>query len=142
MQIVVTHLTHMSPGFVCVAGVNLVTGQHVRPLMNRPLSLRHTAAGGGPFDLGATVDLGYARYQGEPPEIEDHSFMEHNLRALGRVDPLTFWAIVEGGAEVRLQHIFGSTLNQVGTTCAVERRRGSASLGCLIPNRVHELLIE
>jgi hypothetical protein len=33
MQIVINHLTRMQRGFMCVAGVDLATGRHVRPVL-------------------------------------------------------------------------------------------------------------
>jgi hypothetical protein len=77
MQIIVNHLTRMkSQSRICLAGVDAATFQHVRPvtpatdLLTREL-LREN---GGPFGVGALVDLGEVQPCPNPPESEDHSF--------------------------------------------------------------------
>jgi hypothetical protein len=60
MRIVVNHVTRMSSPRICVAGIDPETIEHVRPttpptdLITRSL-LREE---GGPFGMGAVVDLG------------------------------------------------------------------------------------
>lgn len=51
MKIAVTHLTRMQRGYVCVAGVNVDTGEHIRPVLSNS-RLRDTVCAGrsGPFD--------------------------------------------------------------------------------------------
>ena len=48
MRIVVNHLTRMRRGYICAAGINLATGEHVRPLpRSGDLRYRDLAAHGG-----------------------------------------------------------------------------------------------
>ena len=35
MEILVTHLTRMKEQCICVAGIDLATGKHVRPVLER-----------------------------------------------------------------------------------------------------------
>jgi hypothetical protein len=58
MQIIVNHLTRMQPGFICVAGVDVSSGRHVRPVLGRRLTTDLLASKGGPFDMAELVDLG------------------------------------------------------------------------------------
>jgi hypothetical protein len=52
MQIVVNHLTRMQLGYICVAGVDVSSGQHIRPVLRSRLNVDLLARNGGPFDLG------------------------------------------------------------------------------------------
>jgi hypothetical protein len=62
MKIVVTHLTRMQRGTVCVAGLGVETGQHVRPVQPMGvLQSRVTMRRGGPLDTATIVDLGLTR---------------------------------------------------------------------------------
>src|SRR2546430_2346200 len=74
MKIVVTHLTRMREGRICVAGLTNA-GEHIRP---RPweaeLDRSHLLTRGGIFDIGAVVDLGTVENIGLPPEVEDRGF--------------------------------------------------------------------
>ncbi len=75
MQILVNHLTRMQPGYICVAGIDLETGTHVRPVLwYGRLSTSLLLKNGGPFELGCVVDLGPTVCVGRAPEHEDHRF--------------------------------------------------------------------
>jgi hypothetical protein len=81
MRIVVNHLTRMQPGYICVAGLDEVTGQHVRPCLNGArLRTSLLQERGGPSDIAAVVDLGFARHIGQPPETEDYLFEARRAR--------------------------------------------------------------
>lgn len=139
--IVISHVTKMSPGFVCVAGTDMATGEHIRPLTNRQLRLAHLSIAGGVFNIGQKVDLGRTRRIGGLPEVEDRHFWEHQVQSVGRVLPDAFWAGLLAGAETRLQSIFGRELQPVGRSCATVSGEGRASLGYLIPSRVLDLRV-
>src|SRR5215207_4985184 len=52
LQILVNHLTRMQPGYFCVAGVDVNTPRHIRPVLRRGrLTLDLLSTGGGPFDV-------------------------------------------------------------------------------------------
>jgi hypothetical protein len=141
MRIVITHLTRMGTNLICVAGIDLDTGKHVRPLTNRLLRLSHCKPLGGVFSIGEIVDLGRTRPKGTPPEVEDQEFREHQLSTIGRIDPARLWEMLSDHADTRLQRIFGRDLEKIGTSCATMQGRGIASLGCLIPTRIIDLSV-
>ena len=58
MKIVISHLTRMQKGCICVAGVDIDSGRHVRPVMRQQMPVDMLAAHGGPFAMGAIVELG------------------------------------------------------------------------------------
>lgn len=133
MRIIINHLTRMAPGYICVAGVNPVTGQHVRPTTYGRLGRHLLRAMGGPFDVAAIVDIGDAVPEGIAPEVEDYRFEPSRARFCETITPTNFWALLDSVAHHTLTGIFGPDLRQSGTTCAVERGMGLASLGCLKP---------
>ncbi|HZR98457.1 MAG TPA: hypothetical protein VFE37_07115 [Chloroflexota bacterium] len=144
MQIVINHLTRMQPGFICVAGLDLDTGRHVRPMAGSSrLHYRLLAAHGGPFDVGAIVDLGQTYHVGRPPEVEDHSFQPRLARRVGQMPSDEFWSRLLAASTTRLADIFGGELRQRGArSCAVDAGRGIASLGCLLPSGPRALYIQ
>jgi hypothetical protein len=134
MRIVVNHLTRMQPGFICVAGLDLETSAHVRPTTSGRLSSRLLARHGGPFDLGAIVDLGATYRAGRPPEVEDYAFQPRLARRVGHLSPIEFWDRLLAISATRLRDLFGPELTRRGArAAAVDAGKGSASLGCLLP---------
>lgn len=133
MRIIVNHLTRMQAGYICVAGVDADSGRHVRPVvghrMGRALLRRH----GGPFEMGAVVDLGPTAPVGSPPEVEDRSFNPRNARCETDAAPGYFWRLLERVARESLASIFGEDLERHGRTYAMAAHTGGASLGVLRP---------
>ncbi|MFN8633384.1 MAG: hypothetical protein U0893_05975 [Chloroflexota bacterium] len=146
MRIVVSHLTRMQRGQVCVAGLDVETGQHVRPVLPMgTIQSRMTAVRGGPFDMATIVDLGLTRPVPSPPEVEDVEFTTWHARAERLVDAELFWEMLTVKSRDSLADIFGSELRAIGR--GVSRRAvtdlgtGIASLGVLRPRRQPELFL-
>ena len=141
MIIVVNHLTRMRENHVCVAGVDLETGRHVRPV----LAWGHLAPdvlsrNGGPFDIGNVVDLGAAKHCPQKPHVEDHGFRPSEATFVERFRDDDFWALLYSVSKPRLEEIFGSDLKRLGrSSCGTEVGKGEASLGCLRPTRTPRL---
>lgn len=131
MRIVVNHLTRMQPGFICVAGLDLQTGRHIRPVLFGRLMISLLERYGGPFDIGRVVDLGTPHYEGRPPEVEDYRFEPGRIQAVRDASPKEFWSLLVRAAQPKLQEIFGADLRPHGRTCVVDVGQGQASLGCL-----------
>src|SRR5580658_8431252 len=113
MRIVVNHLTSMEKGYVCVAGIQVSTRSHVRPVTpGRRLHVRGC---------------------GTPPLVEDVEFVLAQTKRVGRLTKTAFWDLLTGVAGLRLKEIFGDDLEQVGSSLAMQRGAGTASLGCLLP---------
>src|SRR3972149_3068972 len=130
MRVVVTHLTRMQEGCMCVAGIDLDTRLHVRPVLDRQLSIGLLSVHGGPFDVARIVDLGETQFVGRVPEVEDQRFDAMAARHVGDVPRDEFWHLIEQLAEEKLGAIFGPDLEPVGATCAVRETHGLRSLGC------------
>ena len=137
MIVVINHLTRMSKGNVCVAGVDLRTSQHVRPILQwDQLTSDVLARNNGPCDIANVVDLGAAIHIPKPPHIEDHAFRPSWAKLVERCDAETFWALLHSVSKPKLRDIFGDELKLIGqTSCGTELGKGEASLGCLRPSR-------
>jgi hypothetical protein len=131
VRIIVNHLTRMASGYICVAGINPVTGEHIRPTTYGRLTRRLLKIEGGLFDVAAIVDIGDAVPDGIAPEVEDHQFELSRARYLSTISPKNFWTLLDAVARPTLADIFGPDLELNGFTCSTERGKGLASLGCL-----------
>jgi hypothetical protein len=134
VRIVVNHLTPMQQGYICVAGVDLETELHVRPVLRGTrLSTGLLTRNGGPFDMAVVVDLGIPRPIPQKPEVEDHVFDPSETRTIRTLRGNQFWALLTRIAKPKLVDIFGPDLTKRGArSCAVDVGRGIASLGCLV----------
>lgn len=130
MQIVVNHLTRMQEGCMCMAGIDLDTGLHVRPVLSRQMKIEMLSVHGGPFDMCRIIDLGDTRFVGKVPEVEDRWFDAAAARPIGDMPSHEFWDLIQNVAQEKLGAIFGPDLECVGTTCAVVETHGLRSLGC------------
>lgn len=128
---------------MCVAGVDVETGAHVRPVVvGRRLGSELLACHGGPFDLATVVDLSITEPVPRPPQVEDHAFKPRNARVVRPVKPSIFWEILDYLAQPKLATLFGPDLKHIGNGHAgVDLDRGMASLGCLEPARPPRLYI-
>ncbi|HKP91206.1 MAG TPA: hypothetical protein VJT75_14675 [Thermoleophilaceae bacterium] len=131
MRIVVNHLTRMrTQSRICVAGIDTETYAHVRPvtppgdLITRDL-LREN---GGPFAVGAVVDLGAAVPQPNPPETEDHRFRTLDARFVRMLTPEDYWSVLGEVQAESLEEAFGSDLERRGRGFAIDAGRGTRSL--------------
>lgn len=130
MKIVVNHLTRMQEGCMCVAGIDLDTGLHVRPVLDRQMTIDMLSVYGGPFDMAHIVDLSDTRFVGKVPEVEDRWFEAAMARHIGDMPSHEFWLLLQNVAQEKLGAIFGPELERVGSTCAVTETGGLCSLGC------------
>lgn len=132
MRITVNHLTRMSSPFVCVAGVDQ-SRHSIRPVLaggRLPRSL--LVSQGGPFRLGAVVNIGDPRPRPVVPEVEDVAFNPRRTRAVGDLDADEFGDLLNDVADDSLRSIFGSAIvRKSSTAAAVAQHTGTASLGVL-----------
>jgi hypothetical protein len=136
MQILVNHLTRMQPGYFCVAGIDVNTSRHVRPVLRHGrLTTDLLRTNGGPFDIGSVVDLGPTTNAGRPPELEDHLFDPTKARWLSDDGPEGFWDSLAKVAHEDLAEIFGPVLELWDESGTVDIGEGEGSLGCLRPEK-------
>ena len=108
MQIIVNHLTRMQPGYMCVAGIDVASKRHVRPVLASRLTTDLLTLNGGPFDIASLVDLGPVEYGGQVPEVEDYYFNPVYTRCTGVLSPTLFWDVLRQSAQKSLVEIFGN----------------------------------
>jgi hypothetical protein len=120
----------MQKGCVCVAGIDLETGLHIRPILERQMPIDMLSLYGGPFDIAHIVDLGATRFVGKIPEVEDQRFETASAQHVTQMPPDEFWKLLESTAHEKLGSIFGPELERIGETCAIIEAHGLRSLGC------------
>lgn len=137
MRIVVNHLTRMRGGYVCVAGVDPETLEHVRPvLQDGALPFELLARYGGPFDMARVVEIGAPRPTPEKPHVEDCVFVQARAKFRKSLPGEEFWDLLARVSKTSLREIFGDELRRVGpSSCGTDVGQGKASLGCLRPQR-------
>jgi len=123
----------MQRGFICVAGLDLKSRQHIRPVMQRRLSTDFLLQQRGPFEMAHEVDIGAVEKIGSPPEIEDHTFDHRHALSVRTLKPGDFWNLLRLASQPHLGDIFGAELSATGFACSVPSGRGKASLGCIVP---------
>jgi len=126
-----------------VAGVDVETLNHVRPVLRYGrLTNGLIRPNGGPLDIGAVVDLGPTTYAGHAPELEDYHFDPARMTWLFDHDPDDYWEVLHGVARESLTGIFGTALELWDESGTVDVGEGSASLGCLTPEKQPWLYVD
>ena len=133
----------MQPGYICVAGVDVETLNHVRPVLRYGrLTNDLIRLNGGPLDIGAAVDLGPTTYAGHAPELEDYLFDPASAAWLFEYGPDDYWEVLDGVAWESLSEIFGPALELWDESGTVDVGEGNASLGCLKPEQQPWLYVD
>jgi len=143
MRMVISHLTRMHGGHICVAGVDLQTRRHVRPVLSTgPISSHLLARYGGPFEMAHVVDLGRLRPRPEEPHVEDYILVPSWVKVERTAEAHEFWNLLHEVTATRFREIFGEALKAVGhMRLGTEPGCGSASLGCLRPRDPPQLYL-
>jgi hypothetical protein len=141
MKIVVNHLTRMSEGHVCVAGIDPDTLRHVRPVLPASsLTPAVLARHGGCFDIGHVIDIGPAMPKPQTPHVEDHLFVPAAATFVRQAAAGEFWALLQRVAKPTLRGIFGDALKVQGlSSWGTDVGQGAASLGCLMLKQMPRL---
>jgi hypothetical protein len=141
---VVNHLTRMEAPRICIAGIAPDTGRHIRPTTGRlhPLTRNLLREQGGLFALGALIELGDITPDPKQPETEDYLFWPERAHVVGRLSPNRYLELLREHAQDRLQTIFGDELVRHDWNYAVEKDRGTASLGILRVRRRPDIEID
>jgi hypothetical protein len=144
VKLLITQVTRMSVGSVCVAGLNLESGDHARPV--RPgakhLNLDDWDRYGGPFGIGSVVELSGVARAGTAPHVEDVQFSHAARTSTVSLPDLS--RALESLAETSLGSIFGldpQPPTGESQALAVPQGQGSASLGVWSPGSVHDVRV-
>lgn len=141
MEILVTHLTRMHGGHICVAGIDLATGKHVRPVLdNASLDRSLLATNGGALDIGHVVEIGRTWPQPTAPEVEDHVFGLPALKLVRKASAAELWNAMSRLAVDDLNKAFGTELQRQGLgSMVMPLGCGTASLACWRPLKAPSL---
>jgi hypothetical protein len=144
VRIVIDQLTRRVAPRIGVAGIDPETERHVRPVAtaHEPVTRALLAENGGPFEIGAVIDLGDAAPWPAPPETERHLFSPAATTRAGRLDADDYLALLDRVSSPDLESIFGPDLVRLTRGYALEPGRGSASLGVLRVEAAPRLEIE
>lgn len=120
---------------ICVAGIEKESRQHLRPVtgagddrMNRKL----LSDQGGPFELGAVVDLGPVEAYPRPPAVEDHRFDPGLAHRIRRLDADEYLALLDEVSCRNLRGAFGPELKRRGQRkYATDLGKGDRTLACV-----------
>jgi hypothetical protein len=101
---------------ICVAGIDMQTGEHVRPTASAaaPLTRSLLRANRGPFEVGAVVDLGSVTACGRAPETEDRRFSPAAARRVEMLDPARCLELLQIASSGSLEEAFGPDPRPVG----------------------------
>jgi hypothetical protein len=143
MRILINHLTRMHGGHICVAGVDLETRRHIRPMLaSDPLPFYLLARYGGPFEMARVVDLGSPRPTPDPPHVEDHVFVAARAKVDRPAAAHEFWRVLVEMRQTSLREIFGEALRELSSgRLGTSLGQGLASLGMLRPDRPPQLYL-
>ncbi|MFN8659447.1 MAG: hypothetical protein U0105_24145 [Candidatus Obscuribacterales bacterium] len=137
MEIVINHLFRTEPGKVAVAGIFMPDAQtHIRPCPPADISFNREMIKdrGGPFCLGAVINIAQTKWQPRRPHVEDHIVESEALSQSGRIDQEHFWKLLDENAQDSLSDIFGNELRATGFNFnlrVIDENQGLASLGLL-----------
>ncbi len=143
MRLMINHMTRMHGGHICLAGVDLETRRHVRPILaNDPMPFYLLARYGGPFDMARVVDLGSPRHQPVPPHVEDYVFVPARAKSDRPAASHEFWRLQSEVLAENLHDLFGPTLEEVGRhRWSTPLGQGLRTLGVLRPTGRPELYL-
>src|SRR5579859_7898710 len=127
----------MQSGYICVAGIETVTGKHIRPVLRGRLTNSLLVRYGGPFDMGAVVQLGSVRYEGRPPEVEDYAFEPVHAHRLSVAAPADFWSLLQRTALPALAGTSAPASRRMALAVLSRGAKVSLRLAVLLPRPAH-----
>lgn len=118
---------------ICIAGIDTVSYRHVRPVASpgHPLTRALLRENGGPFATAALVDIGRVTAVPNAPETEDHEFDATRAKRVSDVDGESYLELLSVIRDANIWAAFGTELERVARTYAVEPGCGSGSLAVL-----------
>lgn len=128
MKVLITDLTRMKKGHICVAGIDMDTTRRVRPVGRYALEAKLLASRGGPLDIGRIIDIGNSVPCGVAPEIEDVEFDPRHIRVVSSMDESGFFGLLKKVPRADIASAIGPELKQIGRSLATPVGRGDCSL--------------
>jgi hypothetical protein len=144
MRIVLNHVTRMSAPRICVAGVDRKSLKHIRPTTYRgdQITRELLREAGGPFGMGAVIDVGDVSPAPSPPETEDHRFRTIDARHIADMEGDDFLELLDRVSAPDLATAFGPALEHVRWKYAIEPAQGDRSLAVVRARRRPRLAVD
>ena len=127
MKVLITDLTRMQSGHICIAGIDIDKNKRVRPVASESLSGRLLVTNGGPLDVRRVIEIGRTAPRKSRPEIEDVRFEPRSIRLLETMPKSDFLARLAKLAASDLNAI-GPDLQARGNNLVVPEGKGKCSL--------------
>ena len=129
---------------ICIAGIEVESKVHLRPVTDReqPLTRELLAESGGPFEVGALVDLGSVEAQPNCPEMEDHRFSPASAEHVRQLAGDEYLQLIDGVCHDTLEAAFGPDLHRREWKYAVDAGHGECSLACVRAQVPPEVMID
>ena len=134
-RIIITGITNMSIGYICVSGYDMAARKYIRPIipgshiMESFLSSFNT-----PIDLGSTIelDLSCTETPASPPHIEDNPFDPSTVKVLDSMSRVQFRSFIESIADESVESIFGYEIELINGQPILPEGSGTRSLGAIM----------
>ncbi len=127
MKLLITDLTRMQNGHICIAGIDIDKNKRVRPVAAESLSGRLLVTKGGPVDVRRVIDIGRTAPRKSRLEIEDVRFEPRSIRLLETMPRTDFVSRLAKFAASDLSAI-GPDLQARGNNLVVPEGEGKCSL--------------
>lgn len=136
MELLLTDVTVMKDGYICVAGIDGL-GRHYRPMLSRVRGGEWLKSfwydGDGTIQVRRVVEFGDLSPSPQPPHIEDHLVANSGaIRLVSILDRASHWARLQAASdEEPLQTLCGGehSIDHLGRV-TVPQGRGCRSLAC------------
>jgi len=147
MRMLVTDVTRMQPGYICVAGIERTTRARVRPVLpgHARLPLTWIASQGGKVDYKRVLEIGDGARVGSPPEVEDVLTAEEHLVLLGTLPDDRYLEVLSEVSVADARTAFGPELKRHvnGHNFVTPQGRGDCSLAIQeVPAASLELFVD
>lgn len=134
-RIVITGITNMSVGYICISGYDMSARKYIRPIIpGSHIAESFLSSHNSPIELGSTVelDLSYTETQASPPHIEDKSFDPSTVKVLDSMTRVQFRSFIESIADESVESIFGYELELTNGQPILPEGSGARSLGAIM----------
>jgi len=134
-RIVITGITNMSVGYICISGYDMSTRRYFRPIIpGSHIAELFLSSHNSPIELGSTVelDLSYTETQASPPHIEDKAFDPSTVKVLDSMTRDQFSSFIESIADESVESIFGYEIELINGQPILPEGSGARSLGAIM----------
>lgn len=134
-RIVITGITNMSIGHICISGYEMSDRKYIRPIIPGSHILESfLSSHKSPIELGSTIelDLSFSNTLAQPPHIEDNPFDPPTVKVLESMTRDQFCNFIASIAEDSVESIFGYEIELINGQPILPEGTGARSLGAII----------